>query len=177
VALAGTFQQTSLDEFEWVMDINFRAPVRLTHQLLPALLQSPGSHVVNVSSLFGLMTPRGQSAYSASKFALRGFSEVLRAELDRDRIGVTTVYPGGIRTHIADNARTASGLDAETDRSGRRGFQQLLTYPPERAAEEILTGVERRRARVLITRKTKIIDVLVRLLPTTYPRVLQRLTP
>ncbi|MET0695186.1 MAG: SDR family NAD(P)-dependent oxidoreductase [Propionibacteriaceae bacterium] len=177
VALAGRFQQVSLEEFEWVMAINFRAPVRLTHQLLPALCASPGSHVVNVSSLFGLMTPVGQSAYSASKFALRGFSEVLRAELSNDGVGVTTVYPGGIRTRIAANARLGSGVGAEAGGSGLRAFERLLTYPPEQAAEEILTGVERRRARVLITRKTKTIDLLVRLLPTSYRRVLQRLTP
>ncbi len=108
VALSGQFQQLTLEEFDWVLRVNFRAAVGLTHNLLPALLRSPGSHVVNVSSVYGLVTPRGQSAYVASKFALRGFSDVLRLELFDHGVGVTTVYPGGVRTRIAANSRRAA---------------------------------------------------------------------
>lgn len=176
VALGGRFSQVTLDEFEWVMDVNFRAPVTLTHHLLPALTAEPGSHVVNVSSLYGLIAPAGQSAYSASKFALRGFSEVLRAELAEAGTGVTTVHPGGIRTRVAENARIGSGVPTRETERHQRAYRSLLTYPPEKAAEEILDGVEKRRARVLIAASAKVPDVLARLLPTSYGPVLDRLT-
>jgi len=88
VALAGMFEQTSLEEFEWVVDINLRAPIRLTHHLLPTLLAARNAHVVNVSSIFGIIAPPGQTAYSTSKFGLRGFSEALRSELRPQGIGV-----------------------------------------------------------------------------------------
>ncbi len=166
VALGGLFEHLSLEEFEWVMDINFRAPVLLTHHLLPSLLAEPGSHVVNLSSLFGLIAPAGQSAYAASKFALRGFSQALRAELAGHGVGVTTVHPGGIRTRIAQNARMATGAPAADIEQGRASFDRLLSHPPAKAAEEILAGVERRRGRVLITTTARVLDVLARLLPS-----------
>jgi short-subunit dehydrogenase len=166
VALGGLFEQMTLEEFEWVVDVNFRAPVLLTHHLLPSLLAEPGgAHLVNLSSLFGLIAPGGQSAYAASKFALRGFSQALRAELAGHGVGVTTVHPGGVRTRIAQDARIASGAPTEDVAQGRDSFDRLLSYPPEKAAEEILAGVERRRARVLITSQARVLDVVARLLP------------
>ncbi|MFD0788453.1 SDR family NAD(P)-dependent oxidoreductase, partial [Micromonospora azadirachtae] len=137
VALGGRFDQVTLEEFSWVLDINFRAVVQLTHQLLPALKAEPGAHLVNVSSLFGLIAPAGQAAYSASKFAVRGFTEALRHELADDGIGVTCVHPGGINTRIAANARVGSGVDVQEYEQGRRRFEQLLTSPPATAAERI----------------------------------------
>ncbi|MBQ1066571.1 SDR family oxidoreductase, partial [Micromonospora sp. D75] len=97
VALGGRFDQVTVEEFLWVVEINFRAVVRLTHALLPALKAEPGAHLVNVSSLFGIIAPAGQAAYAASKFAVRGFTEALRHELVDDGVGVTSVHPGGIR--------------------------------------------------------------------------------
>ena len=126
VALGGNFEHLSLDDFEWVVDVNFRAPVLLTHHLLPALLAEPGSHVVNLSSLFGLIAPAGQTAYAASKFALRGFSQALRAELAEHGTGVTTVHPGGVRTRIAQSARMSAGVPAEELQLGRDSFDKLL---------------------------------------------------
>src|SRR4051794_21841634 len=108
VALGGRFDQVTLEEFDWVLAINFRAVVRLTHALLPVLKAHPGSHLVNVSSIFGIFAPPGQAAYAASKFAVRGFSESVRHELAQDGVGVTVVHPGGIRTRIAETARTGS---------------------------------------------------------------------
>ena len=176
VALGGRFEQLTLDEFEWVMDINFRAPVLLTHTLLPALTAEPGGHLVNVSSLYGLIGPAGQSAYSSSKFAIRGFSEVLRHELAVHGTGVTQVHPGGIRTRVAESARVGSGVSAEEVERTQKAFRGLLTYPPEKAAAEILDGVERRRPRVLIAVSAKVPDVLARLLPGSYGRILDVLT-
>jgi short-subunit dehydrogenase len=177
VALGGTFEQVSADEFDWVMDINFRAPVALTRLLLPTLLASPGSHVVNVSSLFGLIGPPGQTAYSAGKFALRGFSESLRHELADRGVGVTSVHPGGIRTRIAETARVASGASEAEAAEGKENFDKLLTYPADKAAERILAGVEKRKGRVLIAWTAVAPDILARLFPTSYMAVISRLSP
>jgi short-subunit dehydrogenase len=175
IALGGMFEHLSIAEFESVLDVNFRAPVRLVHEFLPALLENPGSHLVNISSLYGLIAPPGQSAYSASKFALRGFSEVLRSEL-AGRVGVTTVHPGGIRTRIAANARVGAGVPPDLVGDQREAFDKLLSYPPEKAAAEILDGVARRKARVLIAATAKVPDLLARLMPVSHMTVIRRLT-
>ncbi|MGK5740507.1 SDR family NAD(P)-dependent oxidoreductase [Micromonospora sp. URMC 103] len=172
VALGGRFDQVTFAEFSWVVDINFRAVAQLTHALLPALKAEPGAHLVNLSSLFGLIAPAGQAAYAASKFAVRGFTEALRHELVDDGIGVTCVHPGGINTRIATNARVGSGVSPEEYAQGRRQFEKLLSIPPARAAEVILRGVARRRGRVLIGWSAKLPDLLGRVAPASYGRVL-----
>jgi short-subunit dehydrogenase len=170
VALRGRFDQVTLDEFEWVIDINFRATVRMTHHLLPALKAEPGSHLVNLSSLFGIVAPAGQSAYAASKFAVRGFTESLRQELAEDRIGVTSVHPGGIRTRIAVSSRVGSGVPpVEGDDDA---WEKVLTMDPAKAAAIILRGVQRRHGRVLVGGTAKLLDVVARLLPSGYGSLL-----
>jgi short-subunit dehydrogenase len=176
IALGGRFDQVTVEEFETVMNVNFRAPMLLTHALLPALRASPGSHLVNVSSLFGLIAPPGQSAYSASKFALRGLSQVLHGELAENRIGVTTVHPGGIRTRIAENARVGSGVPLDQIEPHRKLFRALLTYPPEKAARQILDAVAKRKARVLVAVSAKVPDLLARALPVGHTTIMRRLT-
>jgi len=156
--------------------VNFRAPMLLTHALLPALKATPGSHLVNVSSLFGLIAPAGQSAYCASKFALRGLSQVLGAELADDGIGVTTVHPGGVRTRIAESARIGAGVPESEIEPNRKVFAKLLTYPPEKAARQILDAVARRRSRVLIAASAVVPDLLARLLPVGHARIMRALT-
>ncbi|MGY1624691.1 SDR family NAD(P)-dependent oxidoreductase [Geodermatophilus sp. SYSU D00965] len=176
VALAGRFDQVTLEEFDWVQEVNFRAVVRLTAALLPALKTHPGSHLVNVSSLFGLIAPAGQAAYAASKFAVRGFTEALRSELAEDGVGVTCVHPGGIRTRIAEDARLGSGVPAEEGERGKREFARLLTMDPAKAAEVVLTAVERRRPRQLVGWSAVVPDLLARLTPGSHGRVLAGLT-
>ncbi|CAJ61551.1 MULTISPECIES: SDR family NAD(P)-dependent oxidoreductase [Frankia] len=171
VALGGGFEHLTLEEFDWVMDINFRAPVRLTRLLLPALLASPGSHIVNVSSLFGLIGPPGQTAYSASKFAVRGFTDALRHEL-AGRVGVTAVFPGGVRTRLAETARVARAVPSHEAEAGRREFAKMLSYPADAAAREILAAVEARRGRVVITRQARTIDAVARLFPASHMSIL-----
>jgi len=168
VAMAGRFEQMTLDDFEWVVGIDFRAPIRLTHHLLPALTDRPGAHVVNVSSIFGLVAPPGQTAYSASKFGLRGFSEALRSELWLHGAGVTTVHPGGIRTAIARNARPASGMRAGELEEGVAAFERLLSIPPERAAAQILDAVRHRRPRLLIGLSARIPALAARIAPAAH---------
>ncbi len=170
IALGGRFEQVTLDQYEEVVDVNFRAVVRLTHTLLPALRAEPGSHLVTVSSLFGLIAPAGQSAYAASKFAVRGFSEALRQELAGE-VGVTTVHPGGIRTRIAESARVGAGVDPAEYERERKVWAALLSIPPERAAAQIAAAVEHRRPRVLIGGSARALDLLARLLPTGWTRV------
>jgi short-subunit dehydrogenase len=176
VALGGMFEHLTLEEFDWVMDVNFHAPVALVHALLPTLLANRGSHLVNMSSLFGLITPAGQSAYSSSKFALRGFSEALRVELGPAGLGVTTVHPGGVRTSIASSARIAAAAPQDEVDPMLRRMDRLLRYPPDRAADEILAGVAHRRARVLIAPEAVLGDLAVRVAPTRYAGLLEGAT-
>ncbi|MFI2478879.1 SDR family NAD(P)-dependent oxidoreductase, partial [Nocardia xishanensis] len=174
VALGGSFAEVSPAEFDWVMEINFRAPVALCRGLLPALRRSPGSHIVNVSSVFGLIGPPGQSAYASSKYALRGFSDVLRHELAAEDIGVTTVHPGGVRTRIAESARVATSVTAE-GRTHKSSVAQNLNFPADKAAALILDGVQHRRARVLIAYTSTVPDIVARIFPTKYWAILQAL--
>jgi short-subunit dehydrogenase len=174
VALSGRLDQVTLAEFDWVMAVNFRAVVRLTHAMLPVLTAHPGAHLVTVSSVFGLVAPAGQAAYSASKFAVRGFTEAVRHELADQGVGVTVVHPGGIRTRIAESARRGSGVSPQEDEQGRRRFARLLRMDPGVAADRILMAVERRRPRLLIGWTATVPDVLVRLLPGSYWRPVAR---
>ena len=135
---------------------------------LPHLLREPAAHIVNVSSLFGLVAPPGQTAYAAAKFALRGFSEALGRELEGTGVGVSTVHPGGVATAIARNARVSAAIDpAEAARALER-FGKSLVTPPEAAAARIVAGVLRRQPRIVIGRDARILDIAQRLAPTGY---------
>ena len=172
VALGGTFEQVSEADFDWLMEINFHAVVRMTRAFLPQLLSSDDARIVNVSSVFGLISPPGQCAYCASKFAVRGFSNALRHELTGTRVGVSVVHPGGVATAIARNARVSHAASAEEVRRRLGLAEKLLRMPPEQAGEIIVRGVEKRRARILVGRDAHIISLLERLLPVSYWRVL-----
>ncbi|QJD58626.1 SDR family oxidoreductase [Pseudomonas sp. gcc21] len=172
VALGGHFHQVSEEDFDWLMAINFQAVVRLTRVFLPLLQQRPQARIVNVSSLFGLITPAGQTAYCASKFAVRGFSNALRLELQGSNLGVTVVHPGGVATSIATSARLASDIPKETAAQNLKQAQKLLRMPPERAAEIIVNGIERNKARVLVGNDARILSWIERLSLVNYWRLL-----
>ncbi|HEY5116098.1 MAG TPA: SDR family NAD(P)-dependent oxidoreductase [Nakamurella sp.] len=174
VTMAGRFDQLTLQEFGWVLDINFRAVVTLTHHLLPVLRSHPGSHLVNLSSIFGIIAPPGQTAYCASKFAVRGFTEALRSELAPDSVGVTCVHPGGIATRIATTSRAGSGVSESDAAGGRARANRILTIPPSTAATLILRGVELRRPRVLIGWTARVPDLLSRVAPTGHGTLLAK---
>jgi len=174
VAMGGRFDQLTLEEFEWVIDINFRAVVTLTHLLLPVLRSHPGSHLANLSSIYGIVAPPGQTAYCASKFAVRGFTEALRSELAVDNVGVTCVLPGGIATRIATTARTASGVSESDSAKGRARANRIMTIPPSTAAAVILRGVELRRPRVLIGWTARVPDLLARVAPIAHGTLLAK---
>jgi short-subunit dehydrogenase len=135
----------------------------------------PGAHLVNVSSVFGIIAPAGQAAYAASKFAVRGFTEAVRHELADDGIGVTAVHPGGIRTRIAETARTGSGVSKEEWERGQRQFRRLLRMDPAKAAAQIVDAIETRKPRLLIGWSAVLPDVLARVAPGSYWKLLARL--
>jgi NAD(P)-dependent dehydrogenase (short-subunit alcohol dehydrogenase family) len=176
VALGGTFEQIAEADFAWLFDVNFWGVVRMTRAFLPLLRRSDDAALVNVSSLFGLIAPPGQSAYAASKFAVRGFSEPLRAELAGTTIGVTVVHPGGIATAIAKNAREPAGIPAETIARNQRAWNRLLRMSPDAAAVEIVRAVERRRPRVIVGRDARIAALAERIAPVSYGRLLKALS-
>ena len=170
VAIGGMFEQVDAGDFDWLMDINFGATVRLTRAFLPLLARESAAQLVNVSSIFGIIAPPAQTAYSASKFAVRGFSESLRHELEMagSPVGVTIVHPGGVRTAISENARLAKGLDAADVARERANWRSLLALAPEKAAEIIAVAIERREPRVLVGQDAKAAALVQRLFPVTY---------
>ncbi len=170
VALGGLFEQVAPEDFDWLMNINFGATVRLTRAFLPVLAREPAAQLANVSSIFGIIAPPGQTAYAASKFAVRGFSESLRHELEMtgSPVGVTIVHPGGVRTSISDNARLARGLDAAQVAGERANWRRLLALAPEDAARIIADGIERRAPRVLVGKDAKGAAFIQRLFPIGY---------
>jgi NADP-dependent 3-hydroxy acid dehydrogenase YdfG len=174
VALGGSFEQVSEDDFEWLMDINFNGVVRMTRAFLPLLRQRDEARVVNVSSIYGIVAPPGQSAYSASKFAVRGFSNALRHELEGSSVGVSVVHPGGVATSIARNARVPQNAPREEIERGRKIAESLLRLAPETAGEIIAAGIERRAARILVGNDAKVVSFLERLAPVNYWRYLKK---
>lgn len=175
IAAGGSFEQISEPDFDRVIDINFHAVVRLTRVFLPYLHQSDDARLVNLSSVFGLISPPEQSAYSASKFAVRGFSNALRHELMGSHVSVTVVHPGGVATAIARNALVPAGATKE-DIAQKLALQaKLLRMPPERAGEIIVKGIEKRKARILVGMDARVLAWLERLMPVSYWSVLQKL--
>jgi short-subunit dehydrogenase len=172
VAVGGTFEQVSEEDFEWLFEINFWGVVRMTRAFLPLLRASGDARIVNLSSVFGMIAPPEQVAYAASKFAVRGFSEALRHELEGSGVGVTVVHPAGVATRIAESARAPAGVSAEELARRRAEFRKLLSMPPEVAGEVIVRGVERRRPRVLVGTNAKLVSLITRVMPVSYWRVL-----
>ncbi|MBV8631977.1 MAG: SDR family NAD(P)-dependent oxidoreductase [Silvibacterium sp.] len=173
VALAGTFEQVTEEQFEWLIDINFGGMVRMTRAFLPLLRQSPDGRIVNLSSVFGIIAPPGQAAYAASKFAVRGFSEALRHELKGSNVSVTVVHPGGVATSIADKARIAPTISSEEIEEMRAWSRRALRLQPQAAGEAIVRGIERRANRVLIGSDAILVSAIARLMPVSYWKLLE----
>jgi len=175
VALAATVETMAYEDFEWLMGINFWGVVYGTKAFLPHLKAAGEGHVVNVSSVFGIIGVPTQSAYNAAKFAVRGFTEALREELEIEgsKVSATSVHPGGIRTNIVANSRLGE-VDGRmpTRDEAMEQFERLARTSPEDAAKRIVKGVKRNERRVLIGMDAQLIDGLQRLLPTAYQRLL-----
>lgn len=177
VALGGTFEQVSEEDFDWLLSINLFGVVRMTRAFLPVMHKSDDARMVNLSSIFGVVTPPGQTAYCASKFAVRGFSNSLRYELRGTRIGVSVVHPGGINTNIARSSRTPKHLSEDEASRAKAYAQKALTMPPERAGEIIVQGIERREARIFVGKDAKALAFLERLAPVKHWSMVERVIP
>src|SRR6266403_1396680 len=175
VSLHGDFEEISLDDFRWLMNINFWGTVFGVKYFLPILKREKHAHIVNLSSVFGIIAPAEQCAYSASKFAVRGFTEALRHELAGGNVGVSCVHPGGIQTPIARRSRIGAGTSESKREKNIERFEKLARTPPEKAAARILRGVERREPRILIGTDAYQIDILQRLRPASYWKTLVKI--
>ena len=168
VAYGARFADSSEENFEWLIDINFWGVVHATRAFLPLLNQAERGHLVNLSSIFGMVGIPTQSAYNAAKFAVRGFSESLQAEYMNSNLFVSSVHPGGVQTNIARSARTdGAGNMANADERDQQ-FRRLAKTTPERAAEIILNGTARGKRRIMVGWDAWLILQLTKILPTRY---------
>src|ERR1700733_13332728 len=171
IAYTGDVEITQYKDIERVMDVDFWGVVNGTKAFLPHLIASGDGHIINVSSLFGLMSMPGQAAYNSAKFAVRGFTEALRQEmaLNGHPVKVISVHPGGIKTAIVRNATAAEGVNAEA----QANFfdKRLASTSPQRAAEIILEAVRKNKARVLLGQDAVVLDLIVRITGSGYQRL------
>jgi short-subunit dehydrogenase len=171
VALLGQFSEIDQAQMDWLMNINFWGVVHSTRAFLPHLARQREAHIVNLSSIFGIVAPPGQTAYAAAKFAVRGFSEALRHELQMaaSPVKLSVVHPGGVATNIARNSRAGVGV---TDNARRvqsiERFDAVAKTTPKAAALRIITGIEKNQPRILIGNDARLMDLLQRLRPATY---------
>ncbi len=176
VTVGGPFEILSNEDFEWVMNINFWGVVHMCRAFLPLLRKSNDARLVNVSSIYGIIAPPGQTAYTASKFAVRGFSQSLRHELQDTNIGVTVVHPGGVATNIAENAKIPEGIPQELVDAKRAEAKSKLTLSPAKAGEMIVKAIEDRKPRILVGNDAKFVSLVERLRPSNYWKTISRIS-
>lgn len=175
VGLFGTFEHVSLADIEWLMGVNFWGVVYGCKVFLPLLLEQEEAHIVNVSSVFGFIAPEEQTAYCASKFAVRGFTESLRHEYQGTNLNVSCVHPGGILTDIARNSKLGENTPEDWKQQGAKFFDRVARTTSEEAAETILRGIMNKDPRILIGRDAKQISAISRMFPKRYLSVIERL--
>lgn len=173
VTLVDSVQNVDYDDFDWLMNINFWGVVYGTKAFLPHLRAADEAHIVNISSLFGLLALPLQSAYNASKFAVRGFTEALKMELAGSSVAVSCVHPGGIKTSIARNSRVRTDELNVSREDLTAGFDKAARTTAAQAAAQIIRGVEKNRRRILVGPDAKIADWIVRLFPGSYERIMR----
>ncbi len=177
VAVSQTVADLCYDDFEWLMGINFWGVVHGTKAFLPHLLKNNDGHIINVSSIFGIIGVPTQSAYNASKFAVRGFTEALRQEVQCTQVKVSCVHPGGIKTNIAKSARFYRDMSGNQDAArSAANFDKIARTTPAEAARVIIDGIKRNNPRILIGADARLLDRLQRLMPVSYSRILAKLT-
>ncbi len=177
VALLGSFEEIDQAQMDWLFNINFWGVVHGTRAFLPHLKTQPEAHIVNLSSIFGIIAPPGQAAYAAAKFAVRGFSESLRHELAaaKSEVRLSVAHPGGVATSIVRNSRTGTGVTDNARRAQSiERFDKAARTTPKQAALRIIKGIERNEPRILIGNDARFMDILQRLRPGTYWAPLQR---
>jgi len=177
VVLMGTFDEVDQAQMEWLININFWGVVHGTRAFLPHLSKRPEAHIVNLSSVFGIIAPPGQTAYCAAKFAVRGFSESLRHELAmaKSPVRLSVVHPGGIATNIVRNSRIGTGMTDNARRAQSiERFDALARTTPAAAALRIIQGIDKNQPRILIGGDARFMDLLQRFRPATYWAVLAK---
>src|SRR6266852_1460668 len=177
VALLGQFNEIDQAQMDWLMNINFWGVVHSTRAFLPHLARQSEAHIVNLSSIFGIIAPPGQTAYAAAKFAVRGFSESLRHELQMaaSPVRLSVVHPGGVATNIVRNSRAGVGMtDNERRAQVIERFDSVAKTTPAAAALRIIAGIEKNQPRILIGNDARFMDLLQRFRPATYWAVLAR---
>jgi len=177
VALVACVEQMQYEDFEWLMGINFWGVVHGCKSFLPLLKQSSAGHIVNISSLFGLISIPNQSAYNAAKFAVRGFSESLSEEMQMagKSVSVTCVHPGGIKTNIINNSRMGTSLGlGQGGQPLKQRLNHYLTTSADQAAKQILTAIAKKRRRLVIGYDAKALDMLQRCLPSRYQQLVSQ---
>ncbi|BBC02722.1 MULTISPECIES: SDR family NAD(P)-dependent oxidoreductase [Bradyrhizobium] len=178
VALLGEFGEIDQAQMEWLFNINFWGVVHGTRAFLPQLSRQREAHIVNISSIFGIIAPPGQSAYCAAKFAVRGFSESLRHELAvaNSPVRLSVVHPGGVATSIARNSRAGTGVTDNARRAESiERFDALARTTPTAAAQRIIAGIEKNQPRILIGKDAYFMDLLQRFRPARYWKTMQRM--
>lgn len=176
VGVMGNFEQLSIEDFEWLMSINFWGVIYGCKVFLPILKAQESAHILNVSSVFGFIAPEEQTAYCASKFAVRGFTESLRHELAGTNVTVSAIHPGGIKTNIARNSRVGKDTPEEWKQQGAKFFDKVARTSPETAAEVIVKGIKDRDPRILIGQDAYAISTISRLFPKRYLRLIERIS-
>lgn len=173
-SMLGNIDQLSMEEMRWLMDVNLWGTVNITQALLPALRRAPAAHITHLVSIYGLAAPAGRIPYAMSKYAVRGFSEALRHELEGSTVTVGAVYPAGVKTGIILHGRYAAALDpAIADRAAAAQARMYHTEPAD-AARTIVEATIARRARTLLGREARIVDLLTRLAPARYWGAMRR---
>lgn len=172
VGLVGRFEQLSLEDFEWMMAINFWGTVYGTKIFLPIFQKEKLAHITNISSVFGFIAPPGQSAYCASKFAVRGFTECLRHELEDSNVLVSVVHPGGIQTNIVKNARRGKTATDDDMKIADEMLDKLAKTTPEQAADVIVKGIKSKNPRILIGSDARQISIIHRMFPKRYFKIM-----
>lgn len=171
VAVAGTIAETTFEDFDWLLGINLNGVIHGSKAFLPHLIASGAGHLVNISSVFGLIAPAFNGAYSTAKFGVRGFTEALRQEMriEGHPVTVHSVHPGGIRTNIARNARVKpSAVEARPDRDLGADFDRIARTSPDKAAATILAGVDAGKSRILVGPDAYAIAAIARVLGASY---------
>ena len=176
VGVIGEFEQLSIEDFEWLMGVNFWGVIYGCKVFMPILRQQEHGHILNVSSVFGFIAPEEQTAYCSSKFAVRGFTESLRHELRGSNITVSAIHPGGIKTNIARNSRIGEGTPQEWKQQGTKFFDKVARTSPETAAETIVKGIKAKNERILIGSDAYAISAFSRLFPKRYLRIIERIS-
>jgi len=167
-SMLGDIDQVTMEEMRWLMDVNLWGTVNITKALLPALRREPAAHITHLVSIYGLAAPAGRIPYAMSKFAVRGFTESLRHELENSTVSVGAIYPAGVKTGIILHGRYAAAIDPAVAQRAAAAQAAMYHTEPAQAAERIVEATVRRRPRTMVGREARLVDVLSRVTPAGY---------